>query len=56
MCIQVGGVGDTEYDLLVKPVGDQVTKLIYSPIMTRLICVGQNTDSSYSQPVGSQTK
>jgi len=42
MFIQVGVVGGTEYDLLVDPVGGQVTKLIYS-IMTRLIWVEAQT-------------
>ena len=55
MFIQVGGLGGVEYDLLAKPVGGQVTKLIYLPIMTNLcrseygFLVSQNVGTPVSQ-------
>jgi len=55
MFIQVGRVGDTQDDLLVEPVGGEVTKLLCSSVMTRIIWVGEEY-GFFPQPVGAQLK
>jgi hypothetical protein len=55
MFIQVGRVGNAQDDLLVEPVGGQVTKLLCSSVMTRIIWVGEEY-GSFPQPVGAQLK
>ena len=48
-------MGNSQDDLLVEPVGGQVTKLLCSSVMTRIIWVGEEY-GSFPQPVGAQIK
>jgi hypothetical protein len=48
-------VGDAQDDLLIEPVGGEVTKLLCSSVMTRIIWVVEEY-GSFPQPVGAQFK